>query len=159
ILVVTIIEKFAEGGWVTIVATSTLVLVCMAIKRHYNRVGAAIQLLNRELPEAIVAPGPEVAGDVPEREPVAVFFVGGYSGLGRHAVLRILQMFPHYFRGAVFCGIGVVNSGSATAITEIEALEARTKEGLDQYVRFMRKLGLPAHALCRVGADLPAVAE
>jgi amino acid transporter len=159
ILAVTVVEKFADGGWVTLLVTGALVGLCLLIKRHYGRVSAAIQLLDRELPESVVAPGPEVQGEVPKTDPVAVFFVAGYSGLGRHTILKVLQMFPHYFKGALFCGIGVVNSGSATAITEVNALEARTNEGLDRYVSFMRKLGLPAKGICRVGADLPSVAE
>ncbi len=36
ILVVNLFEKFAEGAWLTVVVTGTLVAICMLIKRHYN---------------------------------------------------------------------------------------------------------------------------
>ncbi len=35
ILVVTVIEKFAAGGWLTLVVTGLLVILCLSIKRHY----------------------------------------------------------------------------------------------------------------------------
>ena len=47
---VTIVEKFAEGAWVTLAVTLGLTLVCFAIKRHYGLVVRAIRRLDRELP-------------------------------------------------------------------------------------------------------------
>jgi hypothetical protein len=159
ILVVTIIEKFREGAWVTLVVTTALVGACLAIKAHYVRVAAAIGALDRDLPDSVVAPGPATCEALQSGEPVAVFFVGGYSGLGRHAIIKVLAMFPGYFKGAIFCGIAVVDSGSATGIDEVEALERRSRVALDQYVDFARRLGLPAEFRCRVGTQIPETAE
>ena len=39
ILTVSIFEKFAVGGWVTLVITTLLILLCLRVKRHYNKVG------------------------------------------------------------------------------------------------------------------------
>jgi len=65
ILIVTCFEKFAEGGWLTLVITGALVLVCFWIKRHYNRVVTAIRRLDVELadplPQASTFPKPSVA--------------------------------------------------------------------------------------------------
>src|SRR5205085_6340963 len=38
ILAVTVLEKFTEGGWITLVITAGLVAVCFMIKRHHNLV-------------------------------------------------------------------------------------------------------------------------
>src|SRR2546429_9709644 len=38
ILVITVFEKFREGGWLTVVATGSLVVLCFAIKHHYHGV-------------------------------------------------------------------------------------------------------------------------
>src|SRR5205809_643720 len=38
ILGVTIYEKFAEGGWVTLTLTGGLIAVCFVIRRHYGKV-------------------------------------------------------------------------------------------------------------------------
>ena len=45
ILGVTIYEKFLEGGWITLLVTSGLVLLCFVIKRHYRRVTRAVRRL------------------------------------------------------------------------------------------------------------------
>src|SRR5215813_6665112 len=103
ILVVTVLEKFTEGGWITLVITSALVAVCFMIKRHYNLVVQAIVRLDEELPSPDEIPGSVVASpvtgghlgfpvdpsndppaaDLPDAtQPVAVLFVGGYGGLG-----------------------------------------------------------------------------
>ena len=36
ILGVTLIEKFAEGGWVTLLITGGMIALCLAIRRHYD---------------------------------------------------------------------------------------------------------------------------
>ena len=66
ILIVTVLEKFAAGGWLTLVVTGVLVALCFAIKRHYGRVVDAIRRLDDELPDPLAeedrdAPKPSVA--------------------------------------------------------------------------------------------------
>src|ERR1019366_8855820 len=65
ILIVTSVVKFAVGGWLTLVVTGILVVVCFWIKRHYNRVVAAIRQLDVELsdplPDMVNSPKPSVA--------------------------------------------------------------------------------------------------
>ena len=50
ILAVTVLEKFAEGGWLTLVITGALVALCFAIKRHYGLVVRALKKLDEDLP-------------------------------------------------------------------------------------------------------------
>src|SRR5580700_10194727 len=65
ILIVTVVEKFAAGGWLTLVVTSVLVSVCFAIRRHYSRVVDAIRRLDTELTDPLAdedgTPKPSVA--------------------------------------------------------------------------------------------------
>jgi hypothetical protein len=35
VLVITLLEKFTAGGWLTVVVTSAVIGVCLLIKRHY----------------------------------------------------------------------------------------------------------------------------
>src|SRR3954466_12912408 len=61
ILVVTVLEKFGEGGWLTVLATGALVITCFVIKRHYLGVGQRLSRLDRILeamPMQPVAPRP-----------------------------------------------------------------------------------------------------
>jgi hypothetical protein len=168
ILVVTCFEKFKDGGWLTLVITGALVLVCLYIKRHYGKVVKAIRRLDQELPDpladaAMAAHYAEKPGDVPEqidvKKPVAILFVGGYGGLGRHALLTLLRMFPGHFKGVVFCSIAIIDSGNFKGVDEVHELEARTRRELEKYVRFARTLGLPASSVFATGIEVAVEAE
>ncbi|MEO8877172.1 MAG: hypothetical protein ABI461_16380, partial [Polyangiaceae bacterium] len=87
-------------------------------------------------------------------KPVALLFVGGYGGLGRHALLTLLRMFPDHFKGVVFCSIAIVDSGNFKGADEVQQLEARTKEQLEKYVRYAATLNLPAEAVFATGIEV-----
>jgi amino acid transporter len=169
ILGITVFEKFTEGGWLTLLITIGVTSVSFLIKRHYQLVVRAIRRLDRELPgpeegphaasmygvkEAIAPLGPPDA-----RDPVAIVFVGGYGGLGRHALLTLERMFPGHFKGIVFVSIAVVDSDSFKGASEIEALERRTRENLEAYERFAAVLGLRAESAYSVGTEVAVEAE
>jgi len=170
ILVVTVFEKFAAGGWLTLVVTGLLVSLCLFIKRHYLRVVRAIRQLDVELADPLAdgtAPPPsanDLSGDPPpasidRRWPVAVLFVGGYGGLGRHALLTLLRMFPGHFKGIVFVSVAVIDSGNFKGISEVHELERRTQQALDKYVEYAAWLGLPAESHFSTGIEVAVQAE
>jgi hypothetical protein len=169
ILGITVFEKFTEGGWLTFLITAALTVFCFLVKRHYGLVIQAIRRLDRELPGpeageqamALYSDGvtPPAVGDPDPQKPVAVLFVGGYGGLGRHALLTMLRMFPGHFQGVVFVSIAVVDSDTFKGAREVEALEQRTQESLDQYCRFGRALGLPSTSGYAVGIEVAVEAE
>jgi hypothetical protein len=97
----------------------------------------------------------EPLGAPDPREPVAVLFVGGYGGLGRHALTTLLRMFPGHFKGVVFASIAVVESGAS----EVGPLEARTRENLEAYRRFAATLGLPSASVYAIGTEVAVEAE
>jgi amino acid transporter len=168
ILTITVLEKFAEGGWLTLLITAALTVFCFVVKRHYGLVIQAIQRLDRELPgpeagdeaAAIYGPcDPAAAGDPDPRKPVAVLFVGGYGGLGRHALLMMLRMFPGHFKGVVFVSVAVVDSDTFKGGSEVLALEKRTRENLASYCAFGRALGLRATSAFAIGTEVAVEAE
>jgi amino acid transporter len=169
ILIVTVFEKFTAGGWLTLVVTGLLVALCLGIKRHYARVVTAIRQLDVELadplaegsrlqPEPVVGNGDGENG-IDRTKPVAVLFVGAYGGLGRHALLTLLRMFPGHFKGIVFCSVAVIDSGNFKGISEVHELEARVQRALDQYVRYAAWLGLPAQSQFSTGIEVAVEAE
>jgi amino acid transporter len=169
ILGITIFEKFAEGGWLTLLITVALTAVSFVVKRHYGLVVRAIRRLDRELPGpeeshesrrmygADVTPVPLGAPDV--RKPVAVLFVGGYGGLGRHALLTLLRMFPGHFEGVLFVSVAVVDSDAFKGQSELEALEKRTRENLASYEAFATVLGLRTSSAFSVGTEVAVEGE
>jgi amino acid transporter len=170
ILIVTSVVKFAVGGWLTLVVTGLLVAVCFWIKQHYERVVAAIRRLDTELADPLAEaamPKPSVANldeaaseeRIDRKQPVAVLFVGGYGGLGRHALLTLLRMFPGHFKGIVFCSVAVIDSGTFKGIDEVHELENRVRKALSRYVQYANWLGLPAESAFSTGTEVPVEAE
>ncbi len=161
ILIVTCFEKFGEGGWLTLVITGALVVACLAINRHYEQVLVAIRRMDDELPDPLAAT-PDASADaltIDARQPVAILFVGRYGGLGRHALMTLLRMFPGHFKGVVFCSIAIIDSGNFKGVDEVHELEKRTAAELDKYVRFAATLGVPAERVLSTGMEVPVEAE
>src|SRR5262249_36433450 len=105
ILLISIFEKFAEGGWLTVVVTSTFVAAPLSINAPYS--GAREQL--KRLDEApLPVPMRDHEYDhspIGADEPVAVMLVSGYSGLGVHTVLSVQNLFPRQYKSYVFASV------------------------------------------------------
>ena len=154
ILIITVLEKFLEGGWLTVVATGTLVALCFGIKRHYGGVSQRLKRLDQIL-EALPR-GPAPALTVDRKKPAAVLLVGGYSGLGIHSLLTVVKLFPRYFASVVFMSVGVVDSATFQGVDEVDRVRDQAEEDLKKYVDQARRMGLPADY--RVGMGTEAVA-
>ncbi|HLQ36176.1 MAG TPA: APC family permease, partial [Planctomycetota bacterium] len=152
ILVITLVEKFTAGAWVTVLVTGALVCVCFAVRNHYRYVLHRLHSLYRDQelpPSKAVAP----SGRVDATQPVAVVLVSSYGGPGIHTTMRVPKMFPDYFRGMVFCSIGVLDSGDFKGHDALAALKERTTENLARYVELANTLGLPATSRMAISTD------
>jgi amino acid transporter len=159
ILVVTLIEKFAEGGWLTAVITVTLVIVCVRIRGHYRRVGTKVAELSKAL--EIDSPPPtdlKTPVELDPSAPTAVVLAGGYGGLGLHTLMQIPRIFPGQFRQVVFVSASVIDAGVFKGKDEIEAMRSQCDADLGKYVEFARThMGWAADCDSAIGTE--AVAE
>ncbi|HET9984640.1 MAG TPA: APC family permease [Longimicrobiales bacterium] len=152
ILAGVIYEKAAIGGWVTLVVTGLLVAVCFGIRRHYRSVQHNLRRLDEALtglPATMADPAPEVD----PRRPTAVLLVGGYGGLGIHALLSVQRLFPGHFRNVIFASVGVIDAAVMRGVEEVDQLRADTERGLVHYVELARRLGLAADYRLRIGTE------
>ena len=162
ILGTTTYEKFAEGGWVTVVITLAVIGLCFVIRRHYRTVNAELDKLYHELgdlPHTTPAHPPAAVGQVDPQKPTAAVLVGSYGGVGIHTVLNIFRSFPGHFKGLVFVTVGVIDSGEFKGEHAVEELTRRTEEMLARYVSFAAGLGVPAIARMAIGTEAVAEAE
>lgn len=150
ILVVTVQEKFTQGGWVTLVVTGSLVVMCLMIRRHYRRIYAALSHLYEHL---IPLAGNPTTAEVEPEEPTAVVLVGSFSGLGIHTLLNALRVFPGHFKNMVFVSAGVIDSGAFKGENAVERLRERTESDLQRYVALARGIGMPATYRMAFGTD------
>lgn len=144
ILTITTFEKFKEGGWLTVVITTSCIAVCMFIQRHYAEVRKYIRELDTILGNLPSDPAPGTSTHLDPAQPVAALMVSGYGGLGIHSVLTIQRLFPGYYKNILFISLGVVDSGSFKGRDEVENLKAATEANLQRYVNYARSLGLNA---------------
>lgn len=153
ILIITTIEKFAEGGWLTLVITSVVIGLCCLIKGHYLRVHRGMQDLDAALLDVPVTPHGEPPA-LDQTAPTAIQLVSGYSGFGVHTLFSIMTTFPRTYRNIIFVSVAQIDSGSFKGAQEIEALEDSVKYGLEKYVAIAHKLGFAAEYRTALATDV-----
>ena len=155
ILTVTIIVKFAQGGWLTLLATSVFVLLCYGIRVHYDRVRGALKRLDDTLLN-IPFP-PDLNKPVPAKDsstPTAVLIAQDFDGLAIHSLLSIARLFPDHFKNVVFVSVGVIDSGRFKGQAEIENLRRSKEEDLKSLVDFATCLGWHSEYRYALSIDL-----
>ncbi|MCI0329704.1 MAG: APC family permease [candidate division Zixibacteria bacterium] len=158
ILTITSIEKFGQGGWLTLLATGCVIVLTFFIRRHYRKSAAALAKLYASLEEIPSQP------DIPSppltpKKPTAVVLVASYGPVGIHTVLNIFKTFPGHFKNLVFLSVGVIDSGSFKGSEAVEALQKETEASLLKYVELSKKLGIPATYRMAIGTDVIEEAE
>jgi amino acid transporter len=154
ILVVTTMEKFKEGGWLTLVVTTSFVLLCFAIQRHYTGIRREIRKLDEVLLGLPTDPPAGPPAPLDPGRPIAALLVSGYSGLGVHSLLSAQRLFPGTFRDVMFLSVGAVDSGHFKGREAIEALRLDTEGHLRRYVDLARGLGLNADYRLSIGTEV-----
>jgi amino acid transporter len=153
ILIGTIYEKGAQGGWITLVATGALIALCFWIRRHYRKVTENLRSLD-DFADLLPPESPGTVGEVDPKARTAVLLVGPYGGLGIHAFLNIRQLFPGQFRNVVFVSIGVIDSATMKGVEEVDRMTAKTRESLERYVSLARRLSFSATYRMRIGTEV-----
>jgi amino acid transporter len=159
ILLVTLYEKFAGGGWITVVITALVITLCFVIRRHYRAVNSQLDRLYQELGDLPLSSMPTLAVAPDPQQPIAAILVGSYGGVGIHTVLNVFRAFPGHFKGVVFICVGVIDSGEFKGEHAVEELTRRTEDVLTRYVELAVSLGLPATSRLAIGTEAVSEAE
>jgi hypothetical protein len=153
ILVVTTYEKFEEGGWVTLMMTSTLIGLCYLIRRHYTKVSLGIRQIEDLL--STTPPGGHYNHEpLDPKERTAIMLVSGFNGAGIHSWLSVFREFPKLYKNFIFVSVGAIDSGSFKGRDEVDALKASVAEQLQKYVTLCRSYGFPADFRTDEGTDV-----
>ena len=153
ILVITSVVKFAQGGWVTLIATGAFIGLCTVVRGHYQRVRGVLKSLDDVLSD-LPMPARENAAELSPDGPTAVVLVEAYAGLGIHTLLTVQRMFPRHFKNMVFVSVGLVDSGQFKGTESVAALEQKVQRDLDQYVELAQRMGYYAEYRFTLGTDL-----
>ena len=153
ILVVTVVVKFGEGGWVTLIATGAFVAFCFVVRAHYRRVRGLLSSLDEALTN-LPMHEPRTLPDLAPDGPTGIVLVESYAGLGIHTLLSIQRMLPRHFKNLVFCSAGLVDSGQFKGTHDVEALENKVRGDLEKYVTLAQSMGYYAEYRYTLGTDL-----
>jgi amino acid transporter len=160
ILTITTLEKFREGGWITVVITSVVIALAFAIRRHYDNVQDSMKRLDEILISLPAPEQPEVTpSQLDPKLPTAIISVSSFSGFGLHQILSIHKSFPGYFKQFLFVSAAVVDSGNFKGAEEIGHLERTTEEALKKYVAWAQGQGLKADYRVGLGTEAVSTVE
>lgn len=152
ILIVTIIEKFFEGGWGTLGITGLLILLCLGIRKHYQSTRASIQEIDATFADQPFGSVTTPAASDPQA-PTAAFIVGSSRGGGLHALLWVQRMFPGHFRNFVFISTRAVDAQAYGGKEALEQLQTEASVSLNYFVQFCRSNGMAAESYLAIGTD------
>lgn len=151
ILCVTLISKFESGGWLTILITCAVIMICLMIKAHYSRINKKLLQIDQQLKQPIEHALHPVPLD--PQQPTAVILVGKHPGVAMHTLLNVIRMFPQHFKNFVFVSVGIVDVESFTGQEELKRMQDEVTENLNYFVQYCQQYGLAANAQAAFGTD------
>jgi amino acid transporter len=151
ILCITLYSKFQEGGWLTVVVTCTVILICYLIKRHYVKFNKKLAKLDIQLKQMIThTPNPPV---LDPKQPTAVIFVAKNPGIAMHTLLNVIRIFPKHFKNFIFLSAGIVDVESFIGQHELEKLKKEVNQTLRYFVTYCHQYSIAADSYSAFGTD------
>ncbi len=153
ILVVLIVEKFGQGGWVTVLITSLVIAACLLIRRHYDE--TRLQL--KQVDTLFAGQEMSAVANPPALDrtlPTAVLLVGKSRGSGMHTLLWVQRLFPEHFKNFIFVSVGEVDSQSYGGSGALEHLRDEVGDNLHYFINFCHHNGLAAETRLAYGSDV-----
>jgi K+ transporter len=158
ILIVTALEKFLVGGWLTILITAAVIGLCYLTRGHYAKVRRGVREMD-ELLTNLPTKGPVNTARPDPGAQTAIQLVNGFNGFGVHTMLSVIRGFPGLYKNFVFVSVAEVDVGSFKGSEAIEKLRASAGEGLAKYVDLARRLGFAADYRFDLGTDIVETAS
>lgn len=155
ILIITLLEKFLSGGWITVLVTSALVVIGLLIHRHYLRVQEQMDEIESLLTNAMECDTSQ-CDEIPpldKSKPTAIFLVSGFSATGIHTFLWVQRIFPTIFKNFLFISVAEINSDEMADQTRWQQLRRDTKKMLKRYTAFCRQKGFASDYQIAYGTD------
>ncbi len=153
ILVVTMIEKFTEGGWVTLLITSLVIGLCLLIRKHYDETKEKLLVAERLFGQSVDNNASGLPEQLDPALPTAIFLVDNHRGVGIHTIMWVLRLFPGHFQNFVFISAGEVDTQSYDSEATIRSMQDQTQSALVHYTAFCRSQGLKATWHMAYGTD------
>jgi amino acid transporter len=153
ILIITVFEKFLEGGWLTLLITGALIFVCHTIRKHYAKINDEKKKFDVLLSD-IPAIGEPSTAPIDKTKMTAVQLVSNFNGFGVHTFFTIIRQFPDFYKNFIFVSVVVIDQGLFKGEENLETHKIMVEESLKKYVALARKFGFPAEYRLETGTDM-----
>ena len=144
ILTITSIEKFTDGGYITLAVTALTVILCYSINNYYNKVKLRVGDLQGIYQQVIDTNHRTTAEALNPKAMTAIHVVNEFNGFGINIFFAILTQFPDLYKNFVFVSAAKVNSSSFTSVAELKNLEDARINDLKKYVELAGRHNIPA---------------
>jgi len=151
ILMITITEKLFEGGWLTILVTSIVIVLCILTRKHYEAFRAELSKADEAFPDLLVDKTVTPLRPDPSK-PAAIILVSRHRGASMHALMWAMRLFPHY-KNYVFLAVGEVDATSYDGHQKMEGLREEMQKSMSYYIEFCNQHGLAATSKIAFGTD------
>lgn len=152
ILLVTLVEKFSDGGWVTVLITGAVIIICLFIHKHYAETKIKLREVEKLFAQSIKA-GSCIPKQLDPELPTAIFMVDENRGVGIHTIMWVLRLFPGHFKNLIFLSVGEVDTQSYDNDATIRTMQFKTENTLCYYASFCEQQGLQATWRMAYGTD------
>jgi hypothetical protein len=152
ILLVTLIEKFTEGGWMTVLITGTVIGFCLLNQAHYASIKRKIRIADAALSWTdypAVAEPPQLD----PAAPTAVFVVGSSRSGGVYALQWVRREFPGHFKNCLFMNVRTVDAQSYGGSENFERVRREAETALGYFINYCHNNNLAAKSYLAFGTD------
>lgn len=151
ILAVTLIDKFDEGGYITVIVTAGLIILCSFIRHEYTRVEHLLYRLADDYTDMPVPEKPNPNPPDPE-EPTAVVLVQ-HADLAAISLANVHRFVPGYFKNVIFLGVGIIDSGNFKGPGSLKELRNNLNTRVKHFCEFGSWLGFASTSYVSIGLD------
>jgi hypothetical protein len=155
ILLVTIFEKFYEGGWMTLLITSLFIGIGLWVKTKYRQL--KMRLTYKEMQfygYDDIAPSPDSMINSDKSAPTAAIIVDQTFGSGMNCLLEIKKLFPGIFKNFIFVTVGEVDSNTFREERKWREMRRKTKNTLHKYRNYCHANGRFAKSYVGYSTDI-----
>jgi hypothetical protein len=152
ILLVTLVEKFLEGGWMTVLITGTVIGFCLLNHAHYAGIKRKIEIADAALSWTDYPPN-EQSPKLDRAAATAVFVVGSSRSGGVYALQWVRREFPGHFKNFIFMNVRTVDAQSYGGSENLERMREGAQRALAYFVNYCHSNGLASTSYLAFGTD------
>ena len=154
ILIITIFEKFYEGGWVTLLITSIFVIIGLLIHNMYKKFRTHLSQIESQFFSYECVANQGVDDDAIDRNaPTAAIIVDQNFGSGMNSLIEIKKLFPGMFKNFIFVTVGEFDSNNFREERRWREMRRKTKSVLMKYRNYCNASGSHVRAYVGYGTD------